>query len=374
MDRKKKVRIAISALIAGFLVFPSVVTITTLQYDTSVQRVVMPSQSASAAYVPSNGLIYVQAYLGDHLYAYNSSTLQLQYNISTNGVLNDLFQPGQIYDAHNGLLYVSGLNNLAIINTTENSVVKTIYFGSVNFTQSMVLGSNGDLYVSQGLSITKIAGTEIVKNYSLENFKPIAYNDDVMYARDGYLNTSYFILMTSGELFSSSNLTHLNLSKVNHGQDFNNPTYMNYQSTANQLFVGTTDHLYVINPSNLSDTLFTINLAKSAGGVKTVTYSSHTGYLYVATYGSQAIRVFNDTTGSYIGALRQTDNYNTPTAIMGLASGHMAVSVGNRLIIENGTPSNLLPNFTDLWVAFAVSAAVVGPASVIVFLSFRRSK
>lgn len=372
MDKGRKVRIAVAALIAGFLVLPSLITITTLQYDTSIQKTVMPTQSASAAYDSSNGVVYVRPYLMGEVYAYNLSTLQLQSTISTSGTISSLLQPGEIYDAHNGLLYISGLNNLSIVNTTKNSVSSTINFGDVNYTQSLVLGASGSIYVSQGLTITKIDGTSIVKNYSMGNLQPIAYNDDIMYARDSSSNTSYFLLRGTGQLMSTNDLAQLNLSKMNHGQEYNNPSYINYQSNTNQLLVGTTDHVYAINPSNLSDTLFTINLVKFAGGVHSVMYSSHTGYLYVATYGSQAIYVFNDTTGSYIGAMRQTDNYNTPTAMISLTNGHMVASVGNRLIVENETLSNLMPNFTDLWVAFAISTAIVAPASIIVYLSLRR--
>lgn len=102
-------------------------------------------------------------------------------------------------------------------------------------------------------------------------------------------------------------------------------------------------------------------------------YSESTGYLYVATYGSQAIYVYNDTSGAYIGAMRQTDAYNTPTGIVQTSGGRMVVSVGNYLILENERPSNLSPNFSDLKVALAVSAAVVGSASVISYFWLRRS-
>lgn len=374
MEKRKKVRIAIAALIAGFLVLPSAITISTLQYNTSIQKVVMPVQSSAEAYNPSNGMIYVSALYKDRVYVYNSSNLQLESTISTNGMINFMQgTTGEIFDPFNGLLYFAGFgrntSGITLINTTSNSFAGIINFGSNNFTSSMVIGKMGKLFVSEGMYITEINGTKIIANYSTNT----QYNDAITYALNEASNTSYLIYNFQGVLMEANNLSHLNGTNVSYGPKFSYPSYMQYEQRSDKLLLATSNHLFVINPSNVSDIFFKINLEKSAGGVKATMYSNSTGYLYVATYGSQAIYVYNDTTGSYVGAMRQTDNYNTPTGIIQLSGDKMIVSVGNRLVLENERPSNLLPNFSDLETVFAVSAAVVGSASVIVYFLLRRS-
>ena len=69
----------------------------------------MPFPSSSAAFDPSNGILYVSSLYEDKVYEYNSSTLQLQSAISTNGMIGYQFSSGELYDPSNGLLYVAGL-------------------------------------------------------------------------------------------------------------------------------------------------------------------------------------------------------------------------------------------------------------------------
>ena len=372
MDKRKRVRIAITALIVGFLLLPGIVTISTLQFNTSIQKVVMPATSSAAAYNPSNGMMYVSALSKDQVYVYNSSNLQLESTISTNGMINFMQgTPGEIFDPFNGFLYVAGLggniNGITVINTTTNSFAGIINFGSNNFTGSMVLGKMGRLFVSEGMYITEINGTKIIANYSTNT----QYNDAIFYAFNEASNTSYLVYNFQGVLMASNNLVKLNGTNVSYGQKFGYLTYMQYEQKSGKLLLATSNQLYAINPSNISDILFKINLQKYAGGVKTTMYSNSTGYLYVATYGSQAIYVYNDTTGNYVGKMRQTDNYNAPTGIIQISSDKMVVTVGNQLVLENENPSNLLPNFSALEAVTAISIAVISPASVIVYFFLR---
>lgn len=363
---------AVAALVAGFLVLPGIIAVSTLQYETTIHETSLPVQSSDAVYDPSNGMIYVSSLYKGQVYGYNSSSFQLESTISLDGMFSVLQQTNEIFDPHNGMLYVAGISGLAVINTTTNAMAATINFGYDNFTQGMVLGANGDLYVSQGMSVTVVNGSRAVGNYTLQGLRPVVYNDDVTFAQDPGLNTVYLVLDSSGQLMYSSSLSHLNLSNVRYGQKYNNPTYVKFQQSTNQLLIGTTHRLHVVNPSNVSDTIFTINLVNSAGGVKAVMYSSYTNYMYISTYGSQAIYAYNDTTGSYVGAFRQSVDYNTPTGIVQVSPGRMAVSAGSVLILENELPSNLSPNMSALGTALAISATVIGVAAVTVYASFRR--
>ena len=373
MRKIKRTRIAIAVLILAFLISPGVVTIFTLEYDTSTKTVVMPSPSSSAAFDPSNEIIYVSSLYKDKVYAYNSSTLKLQSTISTNGMVGYQFGTGELYDPVNSLLYVAGLgvnmSGITVINTRNNSIARVIDFGENNFTESMVLGNAGRLFVSEGNYITEINGTHIVANYSTGTM----YNDAILYAFNGASNTSYLDYDFQNEMISANDLQHLNGSDVRYGQRFGYPTYLKFDQRGKELLLATTSELYAINPYNITEVLFKINLGNTADGVSATMYSNSTGILYVATYGSQAIFLYNGTTGRYIGSMRQTDNYKTVTAIIQLNNQRMMASVGNRLILENIQPSNLTPNFAALEVALAVFAGVVGPASVIVFLWLRRS-
>jgi DNA-binding beta-propeller fold protein YncE len=373
MRKIKRTRIAIAVLILAFLISPGVVTIFTLEYDTSTKTVVMPSPSSSAAFDPSNEIIYVSSLYKDKVYAYNSSTLKLQSTISTNGMVGYQFGTGELYDPVNSLLYVAGLgvnmSGITVINTRNNSIARVIDFGENNFTESMVLGNAGRLFVSEGNYITEINCTHIVANYSTGTM----YNDGILYAFNGASNTSYLDYDFQNELISANDLQHLNGSDVRYGHRFGYPTYLKFDQRGKELLLATSSELYAINPYNITEILFKINLGNTADGVFATMYSNSTGILYVATYGSQAIFLYNGTTGRYIGSMRQTDNYNTVTAIIQLNNQRMVASVGNRLILENVQPSNLTPNFAALEAALAVSACVVGPTSVIVFLWLRRS-
>ncbi len=171
MRKIKRTRIAIAVLILAFLILPGVVTIFTLEYDTSIKTVIMNSPSSSAAFDPSNEIIYVSSLYKDEVYAYNSSTLKIQSTISTNGMVGYQFGTGELYDPVNSLLYVAGLgvnvSGITVINTRNNSIAGVIDFGENNFTESMVLANAGRLFVSEGNHITEINGTHIVANYSI---------------------------------------------------------------------------------------------------------------------------------------------------------------------------------------------------------------
>ena len=136
MRKIKRTKIAMAVLILAFLLLPSVVTIFTLEYDTSIKTVVMPSPSSSAIFDPSNGILYVASLYEDKVYAYNSSTLQLQSTISTNGMIGYQFSTGELYDPFNGLLYVAGLgvniSGITVINTSNNSIAGVINFGETD--------------------------------------------------------------------------------------------------------------------------------------------------------------------------------------------------------------------------------------------------
>ncbi len=373
MQKIKRTRIAIAVLILAFLLLPSVVTIFTLEYDTSIKTAIMPFPSSSAAFDPSNGILYVSSLYEDRVYEYNSSTLQLQSAISTNRMIGYQFSSGELYDPSNGLLYVAGLgvniSGITVISTSNNSIAGVINFGENNFTGSMVLGNAGRLFVSEGIYITEINGTHIVANYSTGTM----YGDAVLYAFNSASNTSYLDYDFQGKLIAANDLQQLTGSDLRYSQRLGHPTYMRFDQMTNKLLLATSSQLYAINPSNISDILFTINLGNTADGVSATMYSNSTGILYVATYGSQAIFLYNGTTGRYIGSMRQTDGYNTVTSIIQLNNQRMMASVGNRLILENVQPSNLTPNFAALEAALAVSTGVVGPASVIVFLWIRRT-
>jgi hypothetical protein len=372
MQRRNRTKIAMAALVLAFLLLPGLVTVFTLQYNTSIKMVVMPAQSSSMAYDQSNGLLYISALYEDKVYAYNSTSLQLESTISTNGMIEYQDSSGELFDPFNGLLYVAGLginvSGITVINTTDNSVAGVINFGGNNFTGNMVLGNDGILLVSEGVHITEINGTHIIANYSTGTM----YNDAISYAFDATSNTSYLVYDFQGLLMAANDLHNLNGTDVRYVQMFSYPTYMKYSQDSGKLLLASSNHLYAISPSNISDILFRINLENNAGGVSATMCSSSTGLLYVATYGSEAIYVYNSTTGRYVGSMRQTDTYNPVTGIIQVSNDRMVASVGNRLVLEGETPSNLQPNLTDLEVALAVSAGIVGPVSVLVYFVLKR--
>ena len=223
--------------------------------------------------------------------------------------------------------------------------------------------------MSEGSQILLINGTRIISNYKIGNL----YNDDTYFTFDPYINTSYLLYQTNGQLLATNNLTPTNTTFQQFNFKLHDIYFLDYIPEMNQLFVASNSILYSINPANISDILYCVNLT-GKNGVETMAYSQSLDRLYIAT--GSTIQVINATTGSTAGIIRMGSQVYSPSTIAQIPDGNFLVTEGSWLYVINDKLNHLEPNYSYLEGSLILSAIIVGIATVTSFgiLYFRNGK